>query len=95
MGKIEQLHMEKEQILKQKPRSTAGAMKRHQTLARVQQEIDYFDQGDLLSKKALQKELQEIADLQRQADDLAVQIQTRKQKLLKDTFGPDANQLFN
>ncbi len=94
MGKLEQLHVEKEQILKEKPRSTAGAMKRHHTLARVQQEIDYFDQGDLLSKKALQKELQEIADLQRQADDLAVQIQTRTQKLLKDTFGPDANQLF-
>ena len=94
MGKLEQLHAEKGQILKEKPRSTAGAMKRHQTLARVQQEIDYFDQGDLLSKKALQKELQEIADLQRLADDLAVQIQTRKQKLLNGTFGPDANQIF-
>ncbi|WP_432354287.1 hypothetical protein [Sporosarcina sp. A2] len=94
MGTIEQLHAQKEQIMKEELRSAAGAMKRHHTLARVQQEIDYFDQGDLLSKKALQKELKEIADLQRLADELAVQIETRKQKLLKDTFGPDANQLF-
>ena len=94
MGTFEQLHIQREQILKEEPRSAAGAMKRHHTLARVQQEIDYFDQGDLLSKKALQKELQEISDLQRQADELALQIQTRKQNLLKDTFGPGAAQLF-
>lgn len=95
MGTIERFTAQKEQILKEEPRSSAGAMKRQQTFARVQQEIDYFDQDDLLSKKALQKELQEIAELQRQVDELALQIQTRKQKLLKNTFGPYATQLFN
>lgn len=94
MGTIERFMEQKEQILKEEPRSYAGAMKRHQTFARIQQEIDYFDQGDLLSKKALQKELQEIVELQRQSDELSLQIQIRKQKLLKDTFGPDATQLF-
>ncbi|REB08663.1 hypothetical protein DVB69_05910 [Sporosarcina sp. BI001-red] len=94
MRTIERFIAEKEQILKEQPRSTAGAMKRHQTLVRVQQKIDYFDQGDLLSKKSLQKELQEIAAMQRQADELTSQIQTRKQKLLQDTFGPDATHLF-
>ncbi|WP_025785811.1 hypothetical protein [Sporosarcina sp. D27] len=94
MGTIERFTAQKEQILQEEPHSSAGTMKRHQTFARVQQEIDYFDQDDLLSKKALQKELQEIAELQRQADELALQIQIRKQKLLKDTFGPDATQLF-
>ncbi len=94
MGTIEQLHAQKEHMLKETPRSSAGAMKRHQTLARVQSEIDYFDKGDLLSKKALQIELKEIAELQRQVEELSNQIQTRKQKLLKDTFGPNSGHLF-
>ncbi|MGG0643212.1 hypothetical protein ABE021_04575 [Sporosarcina gallistercoris] len=94
MGTIEPLQTQKEHVLREQPKSAAGAMKRHRTLARIQQEIDYFDQGDLLSKKALQKELKEIAELQRQADELARQIQARKQKLLEDTFGPDGSQFF-
>lgn len=94
MATIEHLQTQKEHVLREQPRSAAGAMKRHRTLARVQQEIDYFDQGDLLSKKALQKELQEIEELQRQADKLALQIHRRKQKLLEGTFGPDGSQLF-
>lgn len=94
METIEHLQTQKERILREQPRSAAGAMKRHRTLARVQQEIDYFDQGDLLSKKQLQKELQEIANLQQQVDELELQIHTRKQKLLKDTFGPNGSQLF-
>lgn len=94
MGTIEQLLTQKEQILNEQPRSTAGAMKRHHTLARVQQEIDYFDQGDLLSKKALQHELHEIAELQQRADELEREIATRKSKLLSNTFGPSAKNLF-
>ncbi|MDW0108814.1 hypothetical protein [Sporosarcina aquimarina] len=94
MGTIEQLLTQKEQILKEQPRSAAGAMKRHHTLARVQQEIDYFDQGDLLSKKALQKELHEIAELQQRADELASEIAKRKTNLLANTFGPAAENLF-
>ncbi|MCM3756253.1 hypothetical protein M3197_02015 [Sporosarcina aquimarina] len=95
MGTIERFTTQKEQTLQEEPRSFTKSIRRQQTFVRVQQEIDYFDQEDLLSKKALQKELQEIAELQRQADELAIQIQTRKQKLLKNTFGPDATQLFN
>ncbi|GKV69279.1 hypothetical protein NCCP2716_17770 [Sporosarcina sp. NCCP-2716] len=92
MQTIEQLYAEKEKTLARKPASSAGAMARHQTLARVQAEIDYFDQGDLLSKKALRKELAEIAELLRQADELLRQIEQRKQALLTDVFGPDARQ---
>ncbi|GEM_PF-6404983 len=93
MQTIEQLYAEKEKTLAKKPASAADAMARHQTLARVQAEIDYFDQGDLLSKKALRKELEEITYLQRQADELLCQIDRRKQALLTDVFGPAASQL--
>lgn len=94
MQTIEQLYAEKEKTLARKSASAAGAMARQQTLARVQAEIDYFDQGDLLSKKALRKELEEITNLQRQADELLRQIDRRKQALLTDVFGPAASQLM-
>ncbi|WJY26252.1 hypothetical protein [Sporosarcina trichiuri] len=93
MMTIEELYAEKEKAQRKQPTSMAGVMKRHQTLARVQADIDYFDQGDLLSKKAIRKELEKITELQQQADDLQREIERRKNDLLQDVFGTAAEQL--
>lgn len=81
------LYAEKRRLTKQQPTSTVSAMGRHQKLAQVQEEIDYYELGDTISRTEIQDELEEITGLQEEIDRLTRIVKEKRRKLMTNVFG--------
>lgn len=93
MNILEELYARKKEVEQQKINSMASSMLRRQKLNRIQREIDYYEQGDEISRNAVQQQLAEIDKLQKQIDQLAVDLANKKTTLLNDVFGEGASLL--
>lgn len=87
MTNLEMLYAEQRQIKKQQPTSTASAMSRHQKLAKVQREIEYYELGDTISRTEIQEELEEIKGLQKEIDRLTWIVREKRENLVTNVFG--------
>lgn len=87
MDKLTELYKEKEIIQKRVPQSWAGAQKRHLELAKVEQEIAYYEEGDTISKASVQESIEEIKQLEAEKELLNQSIHQKKKDLNKLIFG--------
>ncbi|MHA6261161.1 hypothetical protein ACXYMX_14840 [Sporosarcina sp. CAU 1771] len=87
MTKLQELYTEQKELKERKATSTAGAMQRHQQLANVQREIDYYEQGDSISKAYIQEKVDEISTIQKEIDLLTGTLTEKKRILNEVVFG--------
>ena len=65
-------------------------MKRLQEISKLQQEIDYYELGETISRAQIQEELAEIELLQGEIDRLTAVVAERKRSLAAHVFGGHA-----
>lgn len=87
MTNLEMLYAEQRRLKRQQPTSTASAMGRHQKLAQVQREIDYYELGDTISRSKIQSELAKIEELQNEIDRLTSFVDEKRKQLMTNVFG--------
>lgn len=87
LTKLLQLYAAKEQLEEKAVAGTASAMKKHHELKQFQQEIDYYQDGDTLSKTTLQHALTEIQQLEVQIKELTAELNVKKDALHHYGFG--------
>ena len=78
MTNLQQLYAERERLKRQKATGVASAMKRHQEISKLQQEIEYYELGETISRAQIQEELAEIELLQVEIDRLTAVVAERK-----------------
>ena len=87
MTKLQELYEQREQLQAKKVTGYASAVKRHHEIAKLQKEIDYFEQGDSISRARVQEDLNEIETLQQEINRLTIQVGEKKRKLMVNVFG--------
>ena len=87
MTKLQQLYEEQSRLNAQKVTGSAGAMQRHQKTSKIEQEIDYYELGDSISRKHIQEELAEIETFQEEVNRLTAIVSDRRRKLIVNVFG--------
>ena len=87
MTNLQQLYAERERLKRQKATGVASAMKRHQEISKLQQEIEYYELGETISRTQIQEELAEIELLQVEIDRLTAIVAERRRLLAAHVFG--------
>ena len=87
MTNLQQLYAERERLKRQKATGVSSAMKRHSEISKIQQEIDYYELGETISRAQIQEELAEIQLLQEEIDRLTAVVAERKRVLSAHVFG--------
>ena len=87
MTNLQQLYAERERLKRQKATGVASAMKRHQEVSKIQEEIDYYELGETISRAQIQEELAEIELLQVEINRLTTVVAERKRLLAANVFG--------
>lgn len=84
---LKKLYSKQESLSKKKATGSASAMKLHRDRKAVQEEIDYYELGDSLSKETIQKELKEIQTLEKKISHLTEELNDKKQSLNRYIYG--------
>jgi len=87
MIKLEQLYEERNRLNTREVTGFAGAMQRHRKREKIQEEINYYELGDNISRKHIQKELAEIETIQGEVNRLTAVVEERRRKLMVNVFG--------
>ncbi|MFD1928849.1 hypothetical protein ACFSFY_12480 [Sporosarcina siberiensis] len=87
MTRLKELYDQLKNVQKRQPTGTASAMQRHQHVAELQRKIDYYEQGDTISRTFIQQEMAEIHAVQQEIDKLTAVKEDKKRALMKNVFG--------
>ena len=90
MTNLQLLYAERERLKRQEVTGVASAMKRQQEISKLQQEIEYYELGDSISRAQIQEELAEIELLQVKINRLMAVVAERKHALSATVFGEHA-----
>lgn len=87
MTNLQQLYAERERLKRQKVTGVASSMKIHQEISKIQEEIEYYELGDSISRVQIQEELAEIEVLQEEINRLTADVAERRHLLAAMVFG--------
>lgn len=87
MTKLDQLYTKLTELEEQHVTGVASSMHRHHKMAQLQQEIDYYELGDTISREEIQVELAEMEEIQKEINRLTSVLDEKRQKLITNVFG--------